>query len=56
MHVREIRAKIGSVTRTRKITRAMEMMARTKMAAAQRRARVFRPYADRIRAIAVRLH
>jgi F-type H+-transporting ATPase subunit gamma len=56
MQIREIRSKIKSVTNTRKITRAMEMMARTKMAKAQRRARVFRPYAERIRAIAIRLH
>lgn len=56
MHIREIRSKINSVSSTRKITRAMEMMARTKMAGAQRRARVFRPYAERIRAIAMRLH
>jgi len=56
MHIREIKSKINSVTSTRKITRAMEMMARTKMAGAQRRARIFRPYAERIRAIAMRLH
>ncbi|MFM0644253.1 ATP synthase F1 subunit gamma [Paraburkholderia bryophila] len=55
MHIREIRSKIRSVSATRKITRAMEMMARTRMANAQRRARTFRPYAERIREIALRL-
>ncbi|ASL42210.1 ATP synthase gamma chain [Burkholderia sp. AD24] len=55
MHIREIRSKIRSVSATRKITRAMEMMARTRMANAQRRARTFRPYAQRIREIALRL-
>lgn len=34
----------------------MEMMARTKMAAAQKRARIFRPYADRIRSIVTRVY
>jgi F-type H+-transporting ATPase subunit gamma len=56
MQIREIRSKIKSVTNTRKITRAMEMMARTKMVKSQRRAREFRPYAERIRAIAIRIH
>ncbi len=55
MHIREIRAKIDSTQSTRKITRAMEMIARTKMANAQRRARDFRPYATRIAAIAARM-
>lgn len=55
MHIREIRAKIASTSSTRKITKAMEMMARTKMASAQRRAREFRPYAARIGAMAERV-
>lgn len=55
MHIREIRSKIRSVSATRKITRAMEMMSRTRMANAQRRARTFRPYAERIREIARRV-
>ncbi|MBE0630118.1 MAG: F0F1 ATP synthase subunit gamma, partial [Burkholderia vietnamiensis] len=55
MHIREIRSKIASTSSTRQITKAMEMMARTKMASAQRRARDFRPYAERVRAIAERV-
>lgn len=55
MHIREIRSKITSTSSTRKITKAMEMMARTKMAGAQRRARDFRPYAARIREMAERV-
>ncbi|MGU7779007.1 ATP synthase F1 subunit gamma [Burkholderia sp. PU8-34] len=55
MHIREIRSKIASTSSTRKITRAMEMMARTKMANAQKRARDFRPYAARIKAMVERV-
>ncbi|KVE30800.1 ATP synthase F1 subunit gamma [Burkholderia sp. TSV86] len=55
MHIREIRSKIDNTQSTRKITRAMEMMARTRMASAQRRAREFRPYAARVTAIAQRM-
>ncbi|NTY38116.1 ATP synthase F1 subunit gamma [Burkholderia diffusa] len=55
MHIREIRSKIASTSSTRTITKAMEMMARTKMASAQRRAREFRPYAARIGAMAERV-
>ncbi|AYQ41191.1 ATP synthase F1 subunit gamma [Burkholderia aenigmatica] len=55
MHTREIRSKIDSTSSTRKITKAMEMMARTKMASAQRRVRDFRPYAMRIREMAERV-
>ncbi|RQS72594.1 ATP synthase F1 subunit gamma [Burkholderia sp. Bp8963] len=55
MHIREIRSKIASTSSTRKITRAMEMMARTKMASAQRRARDFRPYAASIKSMVERV-
>jgi len=55
MHVREIRSKIASTSSTRKITRAMEMMARTKMASAQKRAHDFRPYAAKVTAMAGRM-
>ncbi|MGU7772985.1 ATP synthase F1 subunit gamma [Burkholderia sp. MR1-5-21] len=55
MHIREIRSKIASTSSTRKITRAMEMMARTKMASAQKRARDFRPYAARIKEMVERM-
>ncbi|WP_118184468.1 ATP synthase F1 subunit gamma [Paraburkholderia phosphatilytica] len=55
MHTRAIRSKMNSTHATRKITRAMETMARTKMAAAQRRARELRPYAQRVRQMAQRM-
>lgn len=44
---KEIRTKIGSVKSTQKITRAMEMMAASKMRKAQQRMNVSRPYALR---------
>ena len=47
---KEIRAKIKSVENTRKITRAMEMVAAAKMRKAQERMRAARPYAEKIRA------
>jgi F-type H+-transporting ATPase subunit gamma len=52
---KEIRAKIKSVENTRKITRAMEMVAAAKMRKAQERMRAARPYAERIRAVAAHL-
>ncbi|MGS0891459.1 ATP synthase F1 subunit gamma [Burkholderia stagnalis] len=55
MNIREIRSKIASTSSTRQITRAMEMMARTRMASAQQRARNFRPYAARIGAMVDRV-
>jgi F-type H+-transporting ATPase subunit gamma len=48
---KEIRVKIKSVQNTRKITKAMEMVAASKMRRAQERMRVSRPYADKIRNI-----
>jgi F-type H+-transporting ATPase subunit gamma len=50
---KEIRAKIKSVQNTRKITKAMEMVAASKMKKAQERMRQGRPYAQRILAIAM---
>jgi F-type H+-transporting ATPase subunit gamma len=50
---KEIRAKIKSVQNTRKITKAMEMVAASKMKKAQERMRTGRPYAQRILAIAM---
>jgi F-type H+-transporting ATPase subunit gamma len=50
---KEIRAKIKSVQNTRKITKAMEMVAASKMKKAQERMRSGRPYARRILAIAM---
>jgi len=46
---KEIRVKIKSVENTRKITRAMEMVAAAKMRKAQERMHAARPYADKIR-------
>ena len=50
---KEIRLKIKSVQNTRKITKAMEMVAASKMKKAQDRMRAGRPYAQRILAIAM---
>ncbi|MCQ4438206.1 F0F1 ATP synthase subunit gamma, partial [Clostridioides difficile] len=50
--MKEIRGKIKSVQNTRKITKAMEMVAASKMRRAQERMRAARPYADKVRAIA----
>ena len=52
---KEIRAKIKSVENTQKITKAMEMVAASKMRKAQERMRAARPYADKIRNIAANL-
>src|SRR6478736_2799827 len=52
---REIRVKIKSVQNTRKITKAMEMVAASKMRKAQERMRQARPYGDKIRNIAAHL-
>jgi F-type H+-transporting ATPase subunit gamma len=49
---KEIRTKIKSVESTRKITKAMEMVAVSKMRKAQARMRASRPYAERVRNIA----
>ena len=52
---KEIRTKIKSVENTRKITRAMEMVAASKMRKAQERMRAARPYAEKIRRVAAHL-
>jgi F-type H+-transporting ATPase subunit gamma len=46
---KEIRSKIASVKSTQKITKAMEMVAASKMRRAQDRMRATRPYADKMR-------
>jgi F-type H+-transporting ATPase subunit gamma len=51
--IKEIRVKIKSVQNTRKITKAMEMVAASKMKKAQERMRAGRPYAQRILNIAM---
>lgn len=48
---KEIRTKIKSIQNTQKITRAMEMVAASKMRTAQGRMRAARPYADKIREV-----
>ncbi|MHB1247731.1 MAG: F0F1 ATP synthase subunit gamma [Sulfuriferula sp.] len=52
---KEIRTKIKSVENTRKITRAMEMVAAAKMRRAQERMRAARPYAEKIGIVAAHL-
>ena len=52
---KEIRGKIKSVENTKKITKAMEMVAASKMRKAQDRMRASRPYSDKIRNIAANL-
>ncbi|MBX3606110.1 MAG: F0F1 ATP synthase subunit gamma [Piscinibacter sp.] len=52
---KEIRGKIKSVENTKKITKAMEMVAASKMRKAQERMRSARPYSDKIRNITAHL-
>ena len=53
--IKEIRTKIKSVQNTSKITKAMEMVAASKMRKAQERMRAGRPYATKVRDIAANL-
>ncbi len=48
---KEIRGKIASIKNTRKITKALEMVAASKMRKAQDRMRAARPYAEKVRKI-----
>ena len=52
---KEIRTKITSVKNTQKITKAMEMVAASKMRKSQDRMRAARPYADKIRNVMMHL-
>src|SRR5262245_6609776 len=52
---KEIRMKIRSVQNTRKITKAMEMVAASKMRRVQERMRQARPYAEKIRNVAAHI-
>ena len=52
---KEIRNKIKSVENTRKITKAMEMVAASKMRKAQERMRAARPFSEKIRSVAANL-
>jgi len=48
---KEIRSKIASIKNTQKITRAMEMVAASKMRKAQDRMSASRPYADKMKSV-----
>jgi len=48
---KEIRTKIASIKSTQKITKAMQMVAASKMRKAQERMRAARPYAEKIRTV-----
>ena len=52
---KEIRGKIKSVENTKKITKAMEMVAASKMRKAQDRMRAARPYSEKVRSITANL-
>ncbi|APZ44422.1 F0F1 ATP synthase subunit gamma [Acidihalobacter ferrooxydans] len=52
---KEIRAKIKSIKNTQKITKAMEMVAASKMRKAQERMEATRPYAEKIRSVIAHL-
>jgi len=52
---KEIRGKIKSIENTRKITKAMQMVAASKMRKAQARMRAARPYSDKVRNITANL-
>ncbi len=54
-HSKEIRNKIKSVQSTRKITKAMQMVAASKMRKAQERMRASRPYVERTLQIAIHI-
>ncbi len=49
--LKEIRSQIGSIKNTRKITKAMEMVAASKMRRAKDRMEASRPYADKMSAV-----
>src|SRR5215217_8271223 len=48
---KEIRTKIASVKSTQKITKAMQMVATSKMRRAQDRMKLARPYAEKMRSV-----
>ena len=52
---KEVKSKISSVKNTQKITKAMEMVAASKMRKAQERMQSARPYADKIRNVIAHL-
>jgi len=52
---KEVRTKIASIKNTQKITKAMEMVAASKMRKAQERMKAARPYAEKIRIVIAHL-
>src|SRR5690242_2464021 len=48
---KEIRTKIKSIKNTQKITRAMQMVATSKMKKAQERMQASRPYAEKVKVV-----
>jgi F-type H+-transporting ATPase subunit gamma len=52
---KEIRVKIASIKNTQKITKAMQMVATSKMRRAQERMRAARPYAEKMRTVIAHL-
>src|ERR1700744_687438 len=48
---KEIRVKIATIKNTQKITKAMQMVAASKMRKAQERMRAARPYAEKLRSV-----
>lgn len=54
-NLKEIRAKVSSIKSTQKITRAMEMVAASKMRKAQERMEVGRPYAENMQRVIAHL-
>ena len=52
---KEVRTKIASIKNTQKITKAMEMVAASKMRKAQERMKTARPYAEKIRNVIAHL-
>lgn len=53
--LKEIRAKVASIKSTQKITRAMQMVAASKMRRAQERMQLGRPYSDNMRRVVAHL-
>ncbi len=53
---KEIRTKIASVKSTQKITKAMQMVATSKMRRAQERMKLARPYAEKMRTVIAHLN
>ncbi|NDU85934.1 MAG: ATP synthase F1 subunit gamma [Ferrovum sp.] len=55
-HLQEIRSKIGTVQNLQKLTRAMEMVARSKIGKIKMRMESAQPFAEKMRVIAAHMH